>query len=115
LLWFFISQEQLSLQGSCFWAGACCFESFSEATLPRFWWSLSQVCHPRSPFKSPLLSPPLSVTTLTVLREKGWWNLVSSCFLLRGGDVGPWGVRVGHEGDHQDAAVVGGVFSHQNL
>jgi hypothetical protein len=52
LLWFFISQEQLSLQGSCFWAGACCFESFSEATLPRFWWSLSQVCHPSSPFTS---------------------------------------------------------------
>jgi hypothetical protein len=45
-------------QGSCFWSGACRFQSFSEAALPRFCWSLSQVHHPSSSLKSPSQWPP---------------------------------------------------------
>jgi hypothetical protein len=54
--------------------------------------------------KAAILSSPvkslLSVATLTAIREKGQWNLDSGCFPLKGGNGGPQGIRIGHEGDH---------------
>jgi hypothetical protein len=82
--WCFISPGQLFLGWT--WKLLVVIRSSSSKVLmvPVSRLSLSQCSHFGSPFKF-----PLSMATLTPVREKGQWNMDSSCFLLKGGNGEP--------------------------